>query len=140
MLRKSIVPFSPEATGSLFVITQSDSNATFQRLEGGKVICLLTIESDLGRPLVRRLRSRRLSSAWMRKMLIALVLKHCVGELHRAFLPGSSENFSLGSRFLMDLCPLKLLESGEPANSSSVSWLSETGANYIRLISCFLKC
>lgn len=50
MLRKSIVPFATEAAGSLFVITQSDSNATFQRLGGGEVICLLATESDLGEP------------------------------------------------------------------------------------------
>lgn len=35
--------------GSLFVITQSDSDPTFQRLQG-KVICLLRSESDLGKP------------------------------------------------------------------------------------------
>ncbi len=38
-----------EEIGSLFVITQSDSNATSQRLQG-KVICLLRMESDLGKP------------------------------------------------------------------------------------------
>lgn len=37
--------------GSLFVITQSDFYATFQRLQG-KVICLLSTGSDLGKQLL----------------------------------------------------------------------------------------
>lgn len=89
MLRKSIVPFPTEAAGSLFVITQSDSNATFQRLGGGEVICLLATESDLGEPprsggggvcgvdTCCRPPGRA-------NMLIAPVFKHCVAELHKA--------------------------------------------------------
>lgn len=47
--KKSIPLFPMVEIGSLFVITQSDSYATFQRLQG-KVICLLRTESDLGKP------------------------------------------------------------------------------------------
>lgn len=47
--KKSIPLFPMVETGSLFVITQSDSYATFQRLQG-KVICLLRVEPDLGKP------------------------------------------------------------------------------------------
>lgn len=53
---------------------------------------------------------------------------------------GEGADFLSEQPRLMDLRPLKLLESGEPANSRLVSWPSETEANYIRVVSCVLKC
>lgn len=47
---KKSIPLLPKVEiGSLFVITQSHSYATFQRLQG-KVICLRRLEADLGKP------------------------------------------------------------------------------------------